>query len=173
MKDKVKKINKPKKPKKKIQVLKGTAQALIYGTPIATLVGMGIRVYVNETPSLTFLDNFTFKFSFWAIVVGLIIVPIYMKLLRVKLRDKMLLQEGKDGYVAPRFRLLQTAQYGISMLLLIAIVFILRILTSNDMLTFLYISGGSGIVGYTMLTIDSINKQSNKELEEIEKIQIK
>jgi len=154
--------------KKKRPILKPIANMLIYGTPLATLVGMGVKVYINETPTLSFLDNFTFQISFWAIIAGLVIVPVYLSILRKKMRDRMLLQESRDGYVAPRFRLLQTAQYGVSMGLLIAVVYMLRFLTSDEMLTFLGISGISGLAGYVLLTIDSINKQQNKELNEIQ-----
>lgn len=159
---------KKRKPNKKVPILRSVANTLIYGTPIATLLGMGVRVYVEDTPSLTFFDNFTFQFSFWSVVAGIIIVPLYLGLLRKKMRDKMLIQQSQDGYVAPRFRLLQTANYTGSMVLLIALIYILRFITSNEMLTFLGISGVSGLVGYTMLTIDSVNLQAKKELEEIE-----
>lgn len=156
--------------KRKPQVLKGVANTLIYGTPIATLFGLGVKIYVNETPTLSFLDNFTFQISFWSIVAGLIIVPVYLSVLRKKMRDRMLLQEAQDGYVAPRFRLLQTAQYGVSMGLLIAMVYILRLLASDEMLMFLGISGVSGIAGYVALTIDSVNRQTNADLDKIQKL---
>jgi len=164
MKNKVKRVRIKKKP----QVLKGIANTLIYGTPLATLVGMGIKVYVNDAPKLSFLDNFTFQFSFWAVVAGIIIVPTYLSLLRKKIKERMLLQEAHDGYVAPRFRLIQTAQYGVSMGLLVALVYVLRLLSSDEMLMFLGISGIGGMAGYVALTIDSVNKQTNKELNELQ-----
>jgi uncharacterized membrane protein YecN with MAPEG domain len=164
----VKKKVKKQRIKKPLPVLKSIANTFIYGTPIATLIGMGIRVYVEETPTLSFFDNFTFQASFWAVVSGIVLVPLYLKLVRKKLRDKMLIQESQDGYVAPKYRLLQTANYTASMVLLIAFVYILRLLTSNEMLTFLCISGASGLVGYTMLTIDSANIQAKKELDKIQ-----
>jgi hypothetical protein len=154
--------------KKKTQVLKGVANTLIYGTPLGTLLGMGVRIYVEDTPQLTFMDNFTFQFSFWAIITGLIIVPVYLKIFRKRIRDARLIQESRDGYIAPKYRLLQTANYGVSIGLLVALVFVFRLLASDEMLMFLGISGTSGLIGNVMLTIDSVNKQTNKELKELE-----
>lgn len=153
-----------KRPKKKLEIVKGIGNTLIYGTPLATLLGMGVRVYVVDTPTLSFLDNFTFQFSFWAIIVGLISVPVYLNVFRKKIKEARLVQYAHDGFIAPKYRLLQTINYGATIGILAALVFVFRFLSSDEMLIFLGITGSSGLVGNIFLTIDSVNKQQNKEL---------
>lgn len=157
-----------KRPHKKVEVLKGIANSLIYVTPLATLVGMGVRVYVNDTPALSFLDNFTFQFSFWAIVAGLIAIPVYLQIFRKRIREARLIQTSRDGFVAPKYRLLDTANYGVSIALLVALVYVFRFLSSDEMLIFLGVSGTSGMIGNVLLTLDSVNKLQNKELKELQ-----
>jgi len=156
---------KVKKPKKVLHTL---GQVSIYGTPIATLLGMGVRIYVEDTPQLTFWDNFTFQLSFWIFVPLLVIIPMYMHFFRKKMRERILVQTAHDGFVAPRYRLLQATQYTVSMGFLVAFVYLLRYLTSDEMLLFLGITSGGGLAGYTMLLMDSVNRQTNKELKEIQ-----
>lgn len=156
-----------KKLKKPQNVLHTIGQVSIYGTPIATLLGMGVRVYIEDTPQLTFWDNFTFQLSFWIFVPLLVVIPLYIRLFRKKINERILIQKAHDGFVAPRYRLLQAGQYTASMGFLLAFVYLLRYLTSVEMIDFIMISGAGGLAGYTMLLIDSVNRQTNKELKEI------
>lgn len=156
------------KIKKPTKVLHTLGQVSIYGTPIATLLGMGVRIYVEDTPQLSFWDNFTFQLSFWTFVPMLIIIPMYLHFFRKKIRERILIQTAHDGFVAPRYRLLQAGQYTISMGFLIAFIYLLRYLTSDDMLLFLGITSGGGLAGYTMLLMDSVNRQANKEIKELQ-----
>ncbi|MCK9577064.1 MAG: hypothetical protein M0R51_14265 [Clostridia bacterium] len=158
-----------RKLKKPQNLLNAIGQISIYGTPIATLLGMGVKVYVEDAPQLTFWDNFTFQFAFWIFVPMLVIIPLYSKLIRKKIKEKMLIQHAHDGFVAPKYRLLQTAQYTATMGFIVALIYLLRYLTSDDMINFMLISAGGGLAGYTMLIFDSVNRQTNKELKEIDK----
>lgn len=165
------KIKKPRiKIKKPTNVLHTLGQVAIYGTPLATLLGMGVRVYVEDTPQLTFWDNFTFQLSFWIFVPMMVIIPMYMHFFNKKIKERILIQTAHDGFVAPKYRALQTAQYTTSMAFLLALVYLLRYLTGTEMVEFILISGAGGLAGYSMLLIDSVNKQTNKELREIQNL---